>query len=352
MKIAVYGVARDEENNVKEWFESSKDADFHLILDTGSKDNTVSIAKDLGVSVHEAFFSPWDESMAKNVAMSLLPKDIDLCILLDLDQRIHTENWKNILIDNLYNKNYNIIQHELIDQIDFVNDNLNRIKIQNIHSRKNCFWYKYRPRLNVILESESYPIFYVPISFRNVIGNEERFIDRESVYLNSWENEYKKIKDLLSFDQNLFLMEYLFDIIAHQAYVLFETNKINEFLKKQNEYFELKQKYFNLTGEVNNLRFEHFETRFIFINSLLYPKHAEKYLNFINQDSPYYLNSIVKLDIINFWKNGIISDNIKNMSSFEKIYAYSDSKTGRHSIELAKKAYKYFSGKEYTNEEK
>jgi len=330
MKIAVYGVARDEENNVKEWFESSKDADFHLILDTGSKDNTVSIAKDLGISVHEAFFSPWDESMAKNVAMSLIPKDIDLCILLDLDQRIYTKDWKSILIKTLSEKKYNIVEHDLIDNLDFINTDVNKIKIKNIHSRDNCFWHKYRPRLDTVIKSSYDPVVYAPVTIRHVLGNEKRYVDRESVYLDSWEIEYQKTNNFIKFDSVFSSNRYLLEIVAHQAFNFFETkNAISEDLSVIADY----------------------DARFIFMSSLLYPENAEKYLKYVSKQSLYYVNAIVKLDIIDFWKNGIISDSIKSLNSFEKIVAYADSKTGRHKVELAKQAYKYFTGKEYINEE-
>jgi len=49
MKVAVYAIALNEEQFVKRWFESAKEADYLLIADTGSNDKTVSIAKKLGI---------------------------------------------------------------------------------------------------------------------------------------------------------------------------------------------------------------------------------------------------------------------------------------------------------------
>ena len=46
MKIAVYTIALNEENFVKRWFESAKEADYLLIADTGS---TSSFARDIPV---------------------------------------------------------------------------------------------------------------------------------------------------------------------------------------------------------------------------------------------------------------------------------------------------------------
>lgn len=355
MKIAVYGIARNEEKNINEWFESSKNADYHLILDTGSSDNTVSIANDLGISVHEAFFSPWDESMAKNVAMSLLPKDIDLCILLDLDQRICTKNWKNILIKILDNKKYNILTNDLIDNVDFVNNNANKSISTNIHSRQNCYWHMYRPRLKTIIKQKDLDIFHAPITICNVPGNEERYVDRENVYLNSWEIEYQKLIDSLDKQNEINKITYFIDIVSHQAFNFFETDKIDLFFNKEKEYFSFKEKYFSILKSNSMDHHNHvpiiynLDSRFIFARSLLYPESAEKYLNCVDERSLYYTNSIIKLDIINFWKNGTVTENIKNLNHFEKIDVYADSKTGKHKIDLAKKAYKYFTSINFIN---
>ena len=51
MKIAVYTIALNEAKHVKRWAASAKDADYRLILDTGSKDNTVVTAEKAGVTV-------------------------------------------------------------------------------------------------------------------------------------------------------------------------------------------------------------------------------------------------------------------------------------------------------------
>ena len=42
MRIAVYTIAKNEEAFVQRWFDSAKEADHLLILDTGSTDNTTA----------------------------------------------------------------------------------------------------------------------------------------------------------------------------------------------------------------------------------------------------------------------------------------------------------------------
>lgn len=86
MKIAVYTIALNEEKFVERWATSAKDADYLFILDTGSTDKTVSKAKKLGVHTATASIKPWRFDDARNVSLSLLPDDIDMCIALDMDE--------------------------------------------------------------------------------------------------------------------------------------------------------------------------------------------------------------------------------------------------------------------------
>ena len=49
LKINVYAIAKNEEQFVKRWVNSMKEADNIYVLDTGSTDNTVKLLKELGV---------------------------------------------------------------------------------------------------------------------------------------------------------------------------------------------------------------------------------------------------------------------------------------------------------------
>ena len=86
MKIAVYAIAKNEEKHVKRFCESAKDADLIVIADTGSEDRTVEIAKECGAVVHEITISPWRFDKARDAALALVPKDVDVCVSLDLDE--------------------------------------------------------------------------------------------------------------------------------------------------------------------------------------------------------------------------------------------------------------------------
>ena len=59
MKIAVYAISKNEEQFVKRFCDSAKDADLIIIGDTGSTDNTVALAKECGAVVPRIYITPW-----------------------------------------------------------------------------------------------------------------------------------------------------------------------------------------------------------------------------------------------------------------------------------------------------
>jgi tetratricopeptide (TPR) repeat protein len=86
MKVAVYTIALNEEHFVQRWLESSKDADYRIILDTGSTDNTVYEAETFGAYVYQASIKPWRFDDARNASLAMVPADVDYCIALDMDE--------------------------------------------------------------------------------------------------------------------------------------------------------------------------------------------------------------------------------------------------------------------------
>ena len=95
MRIAVYTIAKNESENLREWYDSCRDADCVLLCDTGSEDHTVLIAEALKIPVVR-FTDPFSFDKAKNFALQQLPEDIDLCISLDCDERL-MPNWRALI---------------------------------------------------------------------------------------------------------------------------------------------------------------------------------------------------------------------------------------------------------------
>lgn len=99
-RVMVCSIARNEENRIRDWFESVKCADVIVLVDTGSTDNTVEIAKELAakhsdfrvVSVPFADPAPYD--LMRSVSFSQAEPDM-FVMWLDLDERFvsNEENW-------------------------------------------------------------------------------------------------------------------------------------------------------------------------------------------------------------------------------------------------------------------
>jgi glycosyltransferase involved in cell wall biosynthesis len=96
MKIAVATIAKNEEQFVKRWAESCEEADYRLILDTGSTDHTTMAAGVFGVKYETKEFTPWRFDHARNYAMSLIPEHIDYVIWLDMDEVLQP-GWRQAL---------------------------------------------------------------------------------------------------------------------------------------------------------------------------------------------------------------------------------------------------------------
>jgi len=92
-KVCVYAITKNEEKFVNRWFESMKEADKIIVLDTGSTDNTVSILKSLGVEVYQEEIKPWRFDVARNKALELVPSDYQICVCTDLDE-VFESGWK------------------------------------------------------------------------------------------------------------------------------------------------------------------------------------------------------------------------------------------------------------------
>jgi glycosyltransferase involved in cell wall biosynthesis len=93
MKIGVYTIALNEEQFVERWCDSAKEADYLLIADTGSSDQTIGLAKSLGINVFQISVKPWRFDVARNASLALMPADLDYCIALDMDE-ILLEGWR------------------------------------------------------------------------------------------------------------------------------------------------------------------------------------------------------------------------------------------------------------------
>lgn len=98
MRAIVTTIMKDEPAKfIKRWAASCEDADERVLVDTGSSNDAVQVARRLGVTVHEIAVDPWRFDRGRNEAMALLPDwDDGVVITLDTDE-ILAEGWREKL---------------------------------------------------------------------------------------------------------------------------------------------------------------------------------------------------------------------------------------------------------------
>jgi glycosyltransferase involved in cell wall biosynthesis len=93
MKVAVYTIALNESAHAQRWADSAAEADYRIVADTGSTDDTVERLTAAGVVVQSITVRPWRFDIARNTAMALIPDDVDVCCTLDMDMYLES-GWR------------------------------------------------------------------------------------------------------------------------------------------------------------------------------------------------------------------------------------------------------------------
>ncbi len=97
-KVCVYSICKNEAQFVDRWVDSMNEADLIVVCDTGSKDDTAERLKARGVQTYHISVDPWRFDVARNISLSFVPDDFDICVCTDLDEvlesgwREHLEN--------------------------------------------------------------------------------------------------------------------------------------------------------------------------------------------------------------------------------------------------------------------
>ncbi len=101
MKICVYAICKNELKFVDKWLENMSEADYIVVLDTGSTDGTYEkLKEDSRVTVVEQKeIKPWRFDVARNESMKLCPEDTDVYVCTDFDE-LFEKGWAKVIRDN------------------------------------------------------------------------------------------------------------------------------------------------------------------------------------------------------------------------------------------------------------
>jgi glycosyltransferase involved in cell wall biosynthesis len=97
MKIAVYAIAKNEEQHVARWAASCEDADYRVVVDTGSEDGTYEALVAIpGLLAYQVPIFPFRFDTARNRALDMVPADADVCLVMDMDE-VLAPGWREAL---------------------------------------------------------------------------------------------------------------------------------------------------------------------------------------------------------------------------------------------------------------
>lgn len=100
-KICVYAICKNELKFVDQWLKNMSEADYIVVLDTGSTDGTYEkLKEDSRVTrVEQEIITPWRFDAARNRSMDLIPDDADILVCTDFDE-LFEPGWAQFLRDN------------------------------------------------------------------------------------------------------------------------------------------------------------------------------------------------------------------------------------------------------------
>ena len=138
MKIAAYTIALNEIQFVDRWVKSVRDCDVLVVADTGSTDGTIESLKEKGVKVTSIKIKPWRFDDARNIALSLVPEDVDVCISLDMDEMM-VPGWREELAKHWVSGTTKL-RYSYTHNFDEFDNPVHTFMADKIHSRFGYRW--------------------------------------------------------------------------------------------------------------------------------------------------------------------------------------------------------------------
>ena len=182
-KICVYAICKNELKFVEQWLENMSEADYIVILDTGSTDGTYEkLKEDSRVTlVKQQEIKPWRFDVARNESMKLIPDDADILVCTDFDE-LFEPGWAHFLRDNWVPGYHNRCHYQYAWKHDALGNNQFVFTYDKIHTRELHWIYP----VHEILSAKD-PDNYV----------ETPLEAGTNIYLHHWQDETKSRSNYL-----------------------------------------------------------------------------------------------------------------------------------------------------------
>lgn len=159
-RVAVYMICKDEINFIERAIRSVANADEIVVCDTGSKDGTYEkllfLTETLpNLKVSQIYISPWRFDDARNTALSLVSKNINVCISLDSDEFMDQQSISYLQNTNPFQNNTHV-NHSFQTYWNWNKPNDNPVITKHFHERIHSrFGFRWIHPVHEILVSQS-----------------------------------------------------------------------------------------------------------------------------------------------------------------------------------------------------
>ena len=144
LTLTVYAICKNEIKNVERFLNSFCEADYVCILDTGSTDGTWEYLQEQAkerenLIVKQEIVNPWRYDKARNISMTLIPKETDIFFMADLDEEIKEKGWVEKIKD-VWDPLFTRGMYDYHRDLDETGNIIRTIKEYRIHSREWTHW--------------------------------------------------------------------------------------------------------------------------------------------------------------------------------------------------------------------
>ena len=137
--VYVYAICKNERKFAERWYESVKEADGIVVLDSGSDDGTAEFFETCEkVHLYREDIIPWRFDVARNRSLDYVPQDADICVCIDLDEVLHP-GWRET-IEAAWNKDTGRLKYRYTWSFNEDGTENTVFWIDKIHARHGYRW--------------------------------------------------------------------------------------------------------------------------------------------------------------------------------------------------------------------